>query len=347
MKFDYKYIKEFIEKEGYELITDEYVDIKQKLETICPNGHIYYTSFKNFKSGRRCPECRKTSYENVKHKCDENNYKLITKKDEYVNARTPVTVMCKHGHVSNKRYDNLTQGCKKCQDNDKKNNYNMVKEFIENNGYVLLDNSYVNNTTFMTVVCSNGHKYKTTFSNFKSGARCKNCAIDSYRNDIEYVRGYIKSKGYEMLSDYYDNYNTKILLRCQNGHEYLTTFSLFKYSEYGGCSSSNISIGENKINEFLSYNKIEYKVQYKFKDCVDKRELPFDFYIPKLNLLIEFDGQQHYKNKFGEDNFYNTIYHDAIKNSYCEDNHIKLLRIPYWEYRNIEHILTQNILNLE
>ena len=48
----------------------------------------------------------------------------------------------------------------------------------------------------------------------------------------------------------------------------------------------------------------------------------------------------------GEESFWLNIVHDAIKNAYCEDHNIKLIRIPYWELNNVESILNNN-LNIE
>lgn len=85
--------------------------------------------------------------------------------------------------------------------------------------------------------------------------------------------------------------------------------------------------------------------QHKFEDCKDKKCLPFDFYLPDFNLCIEFDGEQHYKPKFGMDNFIQTQKHDKIKNEYCESHNIELLRVPYWEGSNSESII-KNKLNI-
>ena len=46
---------------------------------------------------------------------------------------------------------------------------------------------------------------------------------------------------------------------------------------------------------------------------------------------------------FGEESFKRTQYHDQIKNQYCEDHNIKLIRIPYWDENNIELILSQEL----
>ena len=113
-------------------------------------------------------------------------------------------------------------------------------------------------------------------------------------------------------------------------------------------SCGNNYKGEIKVKKILdSYNIVSIQ-QYKFKDCKDIRELPFDFYLPDYDVLIEYDGIQHFdiERAFKKDKFWDTVIHDAMKNSYCKDNNIKLIRIPYWEFDNIENILKQE-LNLE
>ena len=94
---------------------------------------------------------------------------------------------------------------------------------------------------------------------------------------------------------------------------------------------------------------ISYIPQYKFDDCRFYRTLPFDFYLPKYNICIEYDGQQHYEivEHFGGfDKFVDTKIRDTIKSEYCKKNNIKLIRIPYWELDNIEKIIV-NKLELE
>ena len=75
--------------------------------------------------------------------------------------------------------------------------------------------------------------------------------------------------------------------------------------------------------------------------------MPFDFYIPSLNVLIEFDGIQHFEilpHWGGIDKLIETKIHDTIKTKYSENNHIKLIRIPYWELNNIEKILNEELV---
>lgn len=92
----------------------------------------------------------------------------------------------------------------------------------------------------------------------------------------------------------------------------------------------------------MDRNDIEFIEQFRFDDCRYKNPLPFDFYLPKLNVLIEFDGEQHdrpIERWGGEKAFVLQKKRDLIKNEYCIDKKIKLIRIKYYE--NIEKKLEQ------
>lgn len=111
-----------------------------------------------------------------------------------------------------------------------------------------------------------------------------------------------------------------------------------------GCPKCRMSHGEKEISRFLKYKKIKFKSQYKFKNCKNKRELPFDFYLPDYNLCIEYHGEQHYRevrgNFFGERyGLEDRIKKDKIKEKYCKDNNIELLVIPYTKFKIIDKII--------
>ena len=77
----------------------------------------------------------------------------------------------------------------------------------------------------------------------------------------------------------------------------------------------------------------------KFNDCRNKNPLPFDFYLPEYKTCIEFDGRQHFESIEhweGDNGLLKIKKNDSIKNEYCKDNDIKLIRIPYYEIDNIE-----------
>lgn len=113
------------------------------------------------------------------------------------------------------------------------------------------------------------------------------------------------------------------------------------------CPKCRFTKGENNINRWLSKNNILFDAQKKFSNCKLKRILSFDFYLPDYNLCIEYDGILHFEDKFNNpEEFKLTKKRDKIKTKYCKDNNINLLRIPYWEFDNIENILEQTLSKL-
>ena len=69
-----------------------------------------------------------------------------------------------------------------------------------------------------------------------------------------------------------------------------------------------------------------------------------DFYIKELNLIIEYDGAQHFKfNKYyHRDNYktyINQVNRDKCLNEYCKSNSIKLLRISYKDNNRLEEVI--------
>lgn len=124
-----------------------------------------------------------------------------------------------------------------------------------------------------------------------------------------------------------------------------------KAAKKTGCliCSKRVSKGEELIAKYLDGNGFNYQREYTFKDCKDKSLLPFDFALFQkgtVSILIEFDGAQHFKavEYFGgEQQFINQKRRDSIKDKYCHDNNIRLLRISYKEVKRINEILQREL----
>lgn len=104
------------------------------------------------------------------------------------------------------------------------------------------------------------------------------------------------------------------------------------------------SKGVKAIKKFLDENNFGFEVERSFPNCKHKQHLRFDFYLKEYNLLIEYNGKQHYEaiGYFGgEESFREVQIRDEIKRKYCLKNKIRLLEIPYWEERNINKILSE------
>ena len=97
---------------------------------------------------------------------------------------------------------------------------------------------------------------------------------------------------------------------------------------------------EEIIKKYLETNRVAYQRQKQFIKCRDINPLFFDFYLPEYNIVIEYDGEFHYRQIGDINDLDGQQRRDAIKTKYCEENDIILLRIPYWEKDNIESILS-------
>lgn len=103
-----------------------------------------------------------------------------------------------------------------------------------------------------------------------------------------------------------------------------------------------ISKGEETIGSYLTNQGVSYEKQKSFDDCRDVKPLPFDFWIESKNTLIEFDGEQHFKdNAFFHHTLEYVQKHDEIKNRYCDEHGIRLIRIPYTDIDRIDEYLKE------
>lgn len=101
-----------------------------------------------------------------------------------------------------------------------------------------------------------------------------------------------------------------------------------------------VSYGEQKISQLLKENNIHFKSQKTFSDCINPKtntKLRFDFYLLDYDICIEYDGEQHFKDKISLKSYFtpkqlsDIKYRDNIKNKYCLKHNIRLIRIPYTE----------------
>lgn len=115
------------------------------------------------------------------------------------------------------------------------------------------------------------------------------------------------------------------------------------------CGCRHQSKWEMFIGNLLMNLNVEFIPQKRFADCMNQKGtdmLPFDFYLPNHNIIIEYDGEHHFqpiKGWGGEKKFNTTKQNDLIKTNYCKLNNITLLRIPY---TYLENDIRNEILNI-
>lgn len=219
------------------------------------------------------------------------------------------------------------------------------------------------------IFCNKCKKYFIiSEKSFLKSGFCKECEKEKRRKISKKLFLEKAKEKYKDLYDYkkmeYVNDQTPIEIICNKcGDVFTITPYGHIHNKYGGCKTCEVkepikptstSKGEKLIKELLEYNNIKYIHQKTFNGCKDKKFLRFDFYLPDQNLCIEYQGQQHYNNKFflsfcktkkeGKEKFKIQRIHDKIKKQYCKDNNIDLFEITYKD--NVEEKLIE-ILNLK
>lgn len=146
-----------------------------------------------------------------------------------------------------------------------------------------------------------------------------------------------------LLEDSYMGTDKKHLHKCLTCNNSWNTKPNYILHMNTGCPYCYSSKGEKEISLFLESINLEFIKEYRVD--IKNRTYKFDFYIPSLDILIEYDGIHHFEpiDYFGGEYSYNKIVlYDNIKNNWCEENNLILIRISYKE--NIQEVLTSLLL---
>lgn len=215
---------------------------------------------------------------------------------------------------------------------------------------------YTNNKSKVKIICPKHGIFEQRANNHLRGDGCCKCAQEQRpltRNGKkrtltteEFIKRAeeIHNGKYDYSLVDYKNASTKVKIIClEHG---IFEQRACSHLEGRGCPNCVKNKGEEKIENWLIKNNFKYKKFYKFQDLKDERLLSYDFFLPDENILIESNGQQHYKpiGIFdGRKKFLKQKHHDWLKRKYAKDNGYKLLVIPYWNFKNINHILEENL----
>ena len=296
--------------------------------------------------------------------------KYIYHKTVYVKWDEKVEIECKiKNHPSFPQTPNRHlngRGCPKCKFEKLSKLFRLTKEeFIEKSNekhgegrYDYSKVKYVNNTTEVIIICHNHnepYEFPQTPQNHMIGQGCPKCKSEKIGNMRrltldEFIEEANKIQGigrYDYSKVNYVNERTEVIITCPIHGDFPQ--KPINHLQGKGCSLCNKkSKGEIKITRFLTNNNIQFEREKRFSDCRNIRPLPFDFYLPKYNLCIEFDGIQHFKPikrsyKMTDDeiekNFKYIQKHDQIKNDYCKNNGIILIRLN--NLKTVEKELTK------
>lgn len=368
-KITQKEVEQKFKEKGFKLI-GKYVKSKQKVETKCNCGRIFYVRPNSIFKGntKTCGHCNDPKIG------DKFNKLTITKIIPSLTNGCSIECLCDCGNIWKGRSGLVISGnnksCGHCNDpkvGDKFGRLTIIK---------VIPNLKGGNGCRIECICDCGNKWKGSIYYLISG-RVKSCkCLLLEKNKERAIQKSIPQNYTESLYgkfpkiakewDYKKNYpltpdkikygsKKKVWWICQIC-DYKWCASICSRSRNRGCPHCCKSKGEKETSRILDLLNIKYIEQKRFKECKNKHTLPFDFYLPNYNICIEYNGEQHYiptdfsdrhDKKQGKLNLKQIKKHDSIKQRFCEKEDIKLIVIKYTQINKIEEILRKKLKTKE
>ena len=366
-KYTYEYIKNCFEERGYSLIEEYRGDIKvtDKLKYTC-NKHqdkgIQYISFSKLNScGQGCYYCGREVTEQAhkiklnkndcdKKLCEEKGF--IYKGTIRENKKIIIQYVCPN---------HLDIGVQKMQKYNMGKRKEMCPYCISRNlpkDYVLKKISEINPDIELLEdfnILSESVKYRCKKHNIIShksvqdilkGQGCIECGKEKLSQKklmtLQEYQNKVDKKNNSIIVLEYNGINSNAHFKCKKcEHDWWSSAASMITSGKQCPNCEHYYLGEKAVSDILTQHNIQFIQQYCFNTCRDKKPLPFDFYLPNFNVCIEYDGRQHFEQRIGWTDLEIIKSHDDIKNNFCKNNNIQLIRIPYYE--NVESFLLDKL----
>ena len=355
-----------IHGDHYDYSKVDYIKSNLKVKIICPTHGEFEQRPNNHLTGQGCTKC---GYEKVSsdltlsfetflirskrihgktYEYDEETYTLYTKKMRMICPIHGDFFQTPHSHIS------MSTGCRKCGYIRGSNKTRLTtQEFINRsndihgNEYDYSLSKYINSGTKVSIICKEHGVFKQTpLGHMMSGNGCQKCGYEksgdkSRLTTEDFILKSIKIHGdvYDYSLVDYQGSDTDVKIICprhgifeQNPRDHKRGI---------GCPKCNSSHGERLIRNILTERKILFEEQKKFEWLKMKLQLRCDFYLPKYNTVIEYNGRQHYEvieHFGGKSNFERGKKRDELKRQLLIENNVKLIEVRYDE-RDVEKFI--------
>ena len=356
-------IKKFIErskkKHGnkYDYSKSIYLGSTKKIEIICSAHGTFWQLASGHMRGKGCKECylknkKMTTKGFIRRSKEMHRNKYIYTKSKYSNSSKDVIIICpQHGEFKQRASSHLNgSGCKKCYyDSLRKDANTFINESkqIHGNKYDYSKVDYIDRITKVKIICPEHGEFNQKPHSHLEGHGCHQCHIDNITYTKEdFVKAARKTHGdkYDYSKVIYAGSFIKVEIICPDHGSFWQEPGTHTHRDR--CPSCKESRGEASIAKWLDKRGVQYERQKTFDECININKLKFDFYLPNHNLCIEYDGRQHFKPVDylgGKKRFEYTKKNDLIKNKFCKDANIRLLRIGYFDFKRIGEILKDNL----
>jgi len=344
------------EKELKLLNENEYKTYKNKMSFEDKDGYKYYCSFdvlsdKRTKSPAKIGKGNIYTIQNIQKFIENNGSKTKVISKEFNGLHGDIYCKCECGNIYRTEWNFISQSkkfyCNDCGIKRRAKTHVYGLEYIssicEEHGFKFIPEDYID-TRKVSIIDSNGYKHMTALNCIRQERKYRSDNFSkSNPYTVENMIHYIKAN--KIPCDIVDKTNRVIEIRkdnilfyCEECHKpFYAKWGQVAYEGRYRCEDciSFLSNLEYKVKEYLEEKNIDYVQQKKFKDCKNKRLLPFDFYLPKYECCIEVMGSQHYvQSEMFKQSITERKYIDKIKKDFCLKNNIKYLEIPFWDISN-------------
>ncbi len=374
-KITYEFVKKHLKYLGYDLISQHYIKSSEKLTLRDNDGYYYFAKWNSIQQ-KSSPEKFSVSnpytIQNIKLWCELNDKPFELLSIKYNNNHEYLIWKCLKANceeIFKMNWNNIqnNRGCPYCTGLQvglsnclATKNPELAKQWHPTlNGDLTPYDVTCGIIKKVWWQCDKDHEWKASIANRCKNRGCPYCSgvlptIDNnllVKNPILCMDWHYK-KNEKQPYEYCPNSGKKVWWKCNEcGHEWKAVI----YSRnYGiGCPACSESKGEKQIRLYLKLNNIQFIYQKVFDGLlgIGNGLLSYDFYLPDSNLLIEYQGEHHEKPidfegrglKHAKKMFEYQQEHDRRKRQYAKDNGIELLEIWYWDYDNIEKILSDKL----
>ena len=356
----------------YDYSKVEYVNNRVKVLLICSNHGEFLISPNSHldnKSG-----CTKCGYEKVSndlilpfddflkrafnihgktYEYDESTYSMYSKK---------MRMICMiHGEFFQKPHSHISKesGCKECgyiksSDKNRLTFSQFVKRArgIHGGKYDYSEVEYIDIEKSVIISCPIHGKFsQTPNSHLNTESGCRKCGneitadksrltTEVFINQAREVHGNVY--GYELVD--YEKAHQEVKIICPRHGLFLQTPNAHKKGS--SCPKCYSSHGERLVRDILTDNSIDFVEQKTFEWLKMKALLRCDFYLPHYNLVIEYNGKQHYQiveHFGGEKGFESTKERDRIKREILKEHNVRLLEIRFDEV-DVEKLILSKLI---
>lgn len=303
-----------------------------------PNSHLL---------GQGCARCggkvQLTTEEFIINARAMHGDKYDYSQTHYVTAKVPVKIICsKHG-VFEQIPNNHTNGsgCYSCMSRivDTTQYLEKVKA-VHGDLYDYSKVVYNDGATYITIGCKIHGDFQQTAAEHLRGRGCRKCSQE-YLGTVQPTTEEFITRAKAVHGEKYDysqatyvNSYTRVKIICSKHDLFKQTPG--NHLKGSGCHTCSSSKGEMAIAKILKKHNIEFLQEHSINNCNSR--FRYDFYVPSLNLLIEYHGIQHYHpvDYFGgQAGLLATRIRDEMKKLLAKAWKYKFLEVNYTQFLNL------------